>query len=279
MSALSEVVPLGANSSNYPNATEILEYEDGGGSAAPTRSTAEVLAIAALLAAIVVVTIGGNLLVIATVWTNRKMHNITNYFLVCLATTDLLLGCLVLPLSVVNTLSPYWPFGAIFCNIYISCDVMLCTVSILTLFVISLDRYFAVTTPLRYQGRMTSRIVWRVSAGIWMFSFVMAFLPIHFGWNSPDGSVQNTKAPEVCSLALNGPYVLLISLGTYFAPLIIMSAVYIRVLQITRKQVKEINKLGRLSMTPSKKSHGHQVGENDIDVIFVTLLFIYLGQC
>lgn len=209
------------------------------------RGVFEVIFIGAILALIIIATILGNLLVCVTITTNRKLHNYTNYFILSLATTDLLLGLLVLPFSAVNTLNDNWPLGVIFCNIYISFDVMFCTVSILTLFVISLDRYFAVNMPLRYQQRMSFAGVWKINASIWIFSLAMAFLPIHLGWNTPDGSVQNMGHPQMCVFELNKPYVLLVSVGTYFGPLLIMCGVYLKVLQITRKQVKEINRLSK----------------------------------
>ena len=207
------------------------------------RSVAEIAGLAILLSLVILTTICGNLLVCVTVATNKKLQNCTNYFVVSLATTDLMLGCFVLPFSALNTLGSSWPLGYIFCNIYTSSDVMLCTVSILTLFAISLDRYFAITTPLRYQQRMNSRVAWRINGAIWASSLVLAFLPIHLGWNSPNGEVMNRKNPTVCGFDLNKPYVLLVSLGTYFGPLVVMCGVYLKVLQITRRQVKEINRL------------------------------------
>ncbi|NXU67813.1 HRH2 protein, partial [Horornis vulcanius] len=98
--------------------------------------------------------------------------------IVSLAITDLLLGLLVLPFSAVYELAREWPFGSVLCNIYISLDVMLCTASILNLFMISLDRYFAVTTPLRYCQVVTP---FRVAVGlafIWTVSLMVSFLPI-----------------------------------------------------------------------------------------------------
>ena len=92
--------------------------------------------------------------------------------------------------------------------------------------------------PNRYQSTMNSRVVWKVSAAIWSFSFAMAFLPIHLGWNTPDGTVQNWGQPSACTLGLNGPYVLVVAVGTYFTPLFVVCAVYVRVLQITRRQVR-----------------------------------------
>ena len=211
------------------------------------RSVPEMAVIGIILGFVIVVTICGNLLVCVTIATNKKLQNYTNYFVMSLAATDLLLGSVVLPFSAVNTITPIWHFGAIFCNIYTANDVMLCTVSILTLFAISLDRYFAVTTPLRYQQKMKSKVVYQILACIWVFSFLMAFLPIHLGWNTPNGIVMNYEQPEYCLFELNKPYVLLISLGTYFAPLMIMCGVYMKVLRITRHQVKEINKIQKLA--------------------------------
>ncbi len=217
-------------------------------SAAPDgRTVAESAVVGLILSLIILLTVGGNLLVCIVIGTNRKLKTYTNYFIASLATADLLLGCLVLPFSVLLTLDPYWPLGVVFCNMYISCDVMLCTVSILTLFAISLDRYFAVTLPLRYTQTMSGKIVLSACSGIWIFSGLMAFLPIHLGWNTPSGAIQNWSDPQHCLFELNKAYVLLVSLGTYFAPLVIMCGVYLKVLQITRDQVKQINKLSHVS--------------------------------
>ncbi len=207
------------------------------------RTLIHAVLIGCILSLVTLLTIGGNLLVCVTIATNRKLRSNTNYFILSLATTDLLLGCVVLPFSAVITVNNKWPLGAAFCNIYTATDVMLCTVSILTLFAISLDRYFAVTTPLRYQQKMNGRVVLKCLTAIWIFSALMAFIPIHCGWNTPSGEIQNWSNPDYCLFELNKPYVLLVSLGTYFAPLAIMCGVYLKVLQITREQVREINEI------------------------------------
>ena len=213
------------------------------------RSEIELICLGVLLAFIIAVTIFGNLLVIVTVLTTKKIQTPTNYFILSLSITDLCIGTLVMPFSAVTTLHWEWPLGAIFCNIYISIDVMLCTVSILTLFAISLDRYVAVTKPLRYQQKVTCTLVFKVCTAIWVFSFVLAFLPIHLGWNTETGIIQNYANPRECVFELNKIYVLMDSVGTYFAPLFVMCGVYLKVLLITKRQVQEINKMSQLGQT------------------------------
>ena len=211
--------------------------------ASSRREVIELFFVGFILAVVMTTTIFGNLLVAVTVLRNKAIQTPTNYFILSLSITDLCIGTLVMPFSAVNTLHWEWPLGAIFCNIYTSFDVMLCTVSILTLFAISLDRYLAVTMPLRYPQKISCRIVGRVCAAVWIFSFVLAFVPIMLGWNTEDGSVQNMATPRLCEFGLNRVYVLLISIGTYFAPLIVMSALYMKVLMITKRQVQRLNKM------------------------------------
>lgn len=204
----------------------------------------EKILVGIILGLINLTTIFGNLLVCVTIASNKRLQNATNYFICSLAVCDLFLGLLVLPFSNVNTLFPdQWPLGPVFCNIFISTDVMLCTVSILNLFAISLERYLAVTRPYLYVRWMTSRKVAMVLAGIWIFSFAMAFVPIHVGWNTSDGAIQNYDHPELCVFEGNAVYVLLVSIGTYFAPLVVMCGVYIKVFCVARKQVERIKQL------------------------------------
>lgn len=205
----------------------------------------KLIGLALILAILDILTILGNLLVCITVLSFRRLRTTTNYLILSLAFSDFLLGVLVLPFSTLNTIVPKWPLGAVFCNIYISTDVMLCTVSILNLFAISLERYLAVSLPLLYTRLLVFRRVMIIIAAIWFFSFLMGFVPILAGWNTHDGHIQNMDNPSVCVFESNKVYVLLVAVGTYFAPLIVMCAVYIRVFIIARGQVRQINQLVR----------------------------------
>lgn len=226
----------------------IVNITDGNTDNTYKRALVEAIVIGAVLGFLDLLTICGNLLVCVTILSNHRLRNNTNYFILSLAFSDLLLGILVLPFSTINTILSTWPLGAIFCNIFISMDVMLCTVSILNLFAISLERYFAVVLPLTYAEKLTARKVLYVLLGIWIFSFLLAFVPIHLGWNTDDGQVQNLGEPWQCVFQANKVYVLLVAIGTYFIPLIIMCAVYVRVFRIAREQVQRINTLVRATV-------------------------------
>lgn len=51
----------------------------------------------------------------------------------------------------------YWPFGLAWCNIYVTCDVLACSSSILHMCFISLSRYLGVRNPLATRHRATKR--------------------------------------------------------------------------------------------------------------------------
>lgn len=201
------------------------------------------LILGVLLSLLILLTIGGNVLVCLAVCASRRLRCTANCFIVSLAVTDLLLGLLVLPFSALLQLCDEWPLGPVFCNFYISMDVMLCTASILTLLVISVDRYLAVTMPLRYASLV---LPWRVAAamaGVWTVSVAVSFLPIQMGWNTVNGTVQNHGPgdPErKCRFELNRPYVLTDALLTFYLPLMAMCWTYFQILRIAQAQAKRI---------------------------------------
>lgn len=71
-----------------------------------------ILYIAILLLAIV-----GNALVILTLIQNRRMRTITNVFLLNLAISDILLGVLCMPITLVGTLLRDFVFGEVMCKL------------------------------------------------------------------------------------------------------------------------------------------------------------------
>lgn len=219
------------------------------------------LLVGSCLAILIMITLFGNIIVCLAVTLDRRLRSLTNCIIVSLAITDLLLGLLVLPFSAFYELTKDWPFGSTLCNIYTSLDVMLCTASILNLFMISLDRYCAVTTPLRYSQLVTPS---RVAVGlvvIWTVSLMVSFLPIHLGWNTNGTAVQNTvpDCNQECTLEVNPVYGLVDALLTFYIPLVIMCITYYRILKIAREQAKRINHTWCCSsnnpMPPMVKEH------------------------
>ncbi|XP_051926454.1 histamine receptor H2a [Hippocampus zosterae] len=201
------------------------------------------IAVGLILTLLILLTISGNMLVCLAVCASRRLRCLTNCFIVSLAVTDLLLGLAVLPFSAHLQLTDDWPLGPVFCNFYISMDVMLCTASILTLMAISMDRYLAVTMPLRYSSLVLPWRVFVAMASVWTVSVAVSFLPIYMGWNTVNGTVQNhgLRAPErTCRFELNRPYVLTDSLLTFYLPLLVMCWTYLRIFRIARAQIKRI---------------------------------------
>ncbi|XP_035263433.1 histamine H2 receptor-like [Anguilla anguilla] len=232
-----------------------------------------------LLVLIILMTVFGNVVVCLAVSASRRLRCVTNCFIVSLAVADLLLGLLVQPLSAVLQLTGKWPLGATFCNIYISLDVMLCTASILNLFAISVDRYFAVTAPLRYPGLVTPARVAVAMALIWVASLLVSFVPIQLGWNTPDLRVQNQRQNDsrhACRFELNCGYVLMDGLATFYVPLLVLCGIYYRIFRIAREQARRINsRPSSISLAASVREHKATVTLAAVLGAFIVCWFPY----
>jgi len=80
----------------------------------------------------------------------------------------------------------YWPFGEPWCRIWLAVDVWMCTASIYNLVAISVDRYIAVSRPIRYASLMSPTRAKLLIIVVWILSFVICFPPL-IGWNGAGG--------------------------------------------------------------------------------------------
>lgn len=96
-------------------------------------------------------------------------------------------GCLVLVL--LPQVLDYWVFGRIFCDIWAAVDVLCCTASIMSLCVISIDRYIGVRWPLQYPTIVTEKRALLAMLGVWVLAFVISVGPL-FGWKQPPSQVE-----------------------------------------------------------------------------------------
>lgn len=187
-----------------------------------------------VLGAFIVFAIVGNILVILSVVCNRHLRIPTNYFIINLAIADLLLGTTVLPVSATLEILNYWVFGRIFCDIWAAVDVLCCTASIMSLCVISIDRYIGVRYPLQYPTIVTEKRALLAMLGVWVLAVVISIGPL-LGWKQPP-SPDDT----VCPITEEPFYALFSSLGSFYIPLAVILAMYCRVYIVAKRTTKNL---------------------------------------
>ncbi|KAK3094751.1 hypothetical protein FSP39_005751 [Pinctada imbricata] len=187
-----------------------------------------------LLTFIISITIFGNLLVLIAIYVYHHLRTTTNFFILNLACADLFLGLSVLPFSASLEILGYWPFGRLFCVVWASVDVLLCTASIMTLCVISVDRYIGVTRPLQHSNIMTKKRAYSVIFSVWILSFAISVGPL-MGWKpelDPD--------PRICQVNDQFGYVLFSTAGSFYIPMAIIIFVYIRIYKEAVKHTSQL---------------------------------------
>ncbi|XP_064466117.1 beta-2 adrenergic receptor-like [Ornithodoros turicata] len=193
---------------------------------------------------VILVTLLGNILVLVVVSRFRRMRSVTNILLASLATADITVALLVMPFLVVYDIEREWHFGSIACHMWISCDVMCCTASILHLCFVALDRFWAITRPLRYRACVSKRRLGFAIAFIWLCSAAISFIPVFMGWYG-DGTVSLFETSTECTLKVNGTYALISSMTSFYLPLPVMFYVYFRILLVAERQARDIKMLER----------------------------------
>ncbi|XP_077254788.1 octopamine-Tyramine receptor [Temnothorax americanus] len=253
------------NSSGESGGTMSDDYEVGGCSVPEEETgsnlpTWEAVAATLTLGFLVLATVFGNALVILSVFTYRPLRIVQNFFIVSLAVADLAVAILVMPFNVAYLLLGKWIFGIHLCKLWLTCDVLCCTASILNLCAIALDRYWAITDPINYAQKRTLKRVLGTIAGVWILSGAISSPPLA-GWNDwPEELEPGTP----CQLTRRQGYVIYSSLGSFFIPLLLMSLVYLEIFLATRRRLRERARQSRLGPVQSTRHRGTDDAEESV---------------
>lgn len=175
----------------------------------------------------ILATVFGNSLVILSIVTDKRLHRVGNIFIVSLALSDILVGLCVTPFALVYQLQGSWNFGLVFCDFWISMDIICCTASIVNLCVISYDRYNAISQPLHYAQFRTVRRAVLLVVIAWSYSLIIALPPL-LGWKTPDHVSKHS-----CVISQNIGYTFYSTIGAFYLPLVIMLCFYCKIFQVT----------------------------------------------
>ncbi|NXG47294.1 TAAR1 protein, partial [Psilopogon haemacephalus] len=211
----------------------------------------------ALMVCVILATVVGNLTVIISVSHFKQLHTPTNFLVLSMATVDFLLGFLIMPCSMVRSVERCWYFGELFCKIHSSMDIMLSTASIFHLSFISVDRYYAVCDPLRYQSKMTTWVILLMILISWMLPAAFAFGMIFLDLNLPGAEevYNHVHCAGGCFLIFSETSGVVASVVSFCIPGFVMLCIYRKIYSIARRQARSIDAISQIKMQFETQHH------------------------
>ncbi|NXH15337.1 NMUR1 protein, partial [Bucco capensis] len=201
----------------------------------------------------------GNTLTCIVILRHRFMRTPTNYYLVSLAVSDLLVLLLGMPLELYDLWSNY-PFllGASGCYFKTLLFEAVCFASILNVTALSVERYIAVVHPLKAKYVVTRNHAKRVIITIWVLSVICSIPNTSLHGLQPLYVPGRGQVPdsEICTLVKPRlTYNLIIQVTTivfFFLPMGTISVLYL-LIGLQLKKEKMLEALG----TKSSGGHNH----------------------
>uniref|UniRef100_G3PAC5 5-hydroxytryptamine receptor 7 n=1 Tax=Gasterosteus aculeatus TaxID=69293 RepID=G3PAC5_GASAC len=207
---------------------------------------AEKVLIGGVLTMLTLSTICGNMLVVISVCFVKKLRQPSNYLIVSLAVADLSVALAVMPfVSITDLIGGQWIFGQFFCNVFIAMDVMCCTASIMSLCVISIDRYLGITKPLTYPVRQNGCCMAKMVLSVWLLSASITLPPL-FGW------AQNVNDGRVCLISQDFGYTVYSTAVAFYIPMSVMLIMYNRIYRAAKLSAAKHT----ITCFPREREHG-----------------------
>ena len=204
------------NNSSTTATPEITEFTTGG------------ILKASAVAVLIAVAIVGNVLVCISFAMFRNLRCLTNYFIVSLSISDLLIASCTMPIWLgVQLYQPRpWPVQAFPVRFWHAMDHLLCLGSILSLTAISVERNLAITNPFYYTKWLSPKRVLVAIVGLWLYAIVV--------------STVTTLNPFEHRVGLG----LFIVITSYFLPLLVIFTMYTGIFIVARRQARRLRQDG-----------------------------------
>lgn len=138
------------------------------------RDTSKIILECLVFSSMFLTALIGNVLVCFAFYKNSRLrHSLNNYFIVSLAVSDILMALLVETLTFGAFLTGRWPFRDTLCQFHGVCIFILGGVSLQTLMLIAVNRYFKmVKSDILYKKPFKKRTVLWMIAASWIFASI-----------------------------------------------------------------------------------------------------------
>ncbi|KAK7496808.1 hypothetical protein BaRGS_00012017 [Batillaria attramentaria] len=221
-------------------------------------SLASHILVTLALAAMTTVTFVSNSVLVSALTLTRTRPPTTTMCLtliLSLVWADLLLSVTVMPISLYNLAGEIWSLGATFCRIFNATDIMLCTVSILHLSGLALDRYLAVCRPFLHH-RLGNTSARAMCVFCWVLSALVALPMLVPEWLSKDPVARclhhAVEHGGSCVVVAHPVYQAVVIPAVFFLPLLFITGFHVRIFCAVRARARERRRT--IWTTPSASS-------------------------
>ena len=218
------------------------------------------------LAVINVVAFFGNLLTCYAVYRNQTLRTLSNMFVIALGVSDILMSIWCMPFSVVTLFRGQWIFGESFCQFHGFGALTFGLVSLQTMGLIAISRYFCVVKPEKYAGLFKKQRALLYIAVVWFVALVGSVPPFFF--KNGGFKFQPGKAMCLYTFESNIAYTVFIECIYIAAPLIIITICYTKVFYTVSRSNKVFSQ--------ENNHHRHRVNVEEAKVT-KTLAAVMVG--
>ena len=193
---------------------------------------------AALVLIIVVAVLGNSLVIYAFFSYHRLRHNVTNYFIVSLAVSDILTAFFVTTFELDKVIYFQWSHGEFLCHVWTFMYLLMVPGSVINLLAVTIDRFLVLRIPLRYTTLMTRRRATIAICVLWLYALVTALLP-SLGWRMDHPKV----IARTCYFLTTPAYSILVGICNFLLPMMFMGFFWTKIYAIAQTHAKRVRKL------------------------------------
>ncbi len=191
----------------------------------------------ALQFVLAIIGIMGNAVVIAVYMRRKDMRNKTGTFILHLAIADLMTSVAIIPLPTIADVGTGY-IGTFYCKVIHTNVVLWISIvaSVFLLTTLSVERFLAVSYPVKYRSVFTQKKTYYVIAGVWIYSVLLNTNSFYLGVN--DNGICKIRYLEQSFQIVQGAGIFLIE---FAIPLIIMISANIATVQELKSQAKTLS--------------------------------------
>lgn len=199
----------------------------------------EILAVIIIIIAIL--SFIGNTVVCVVFCRYDQLRLVKHYFVINLAVVDDVIAVVAIPMFAAFLLGGSTDVRL--CRAQILIDVLCGTASIISLAVISIERYFAVVVPFHYEQRVTPYRAVLIIVFTWFYSTLVSVILL-LSFAMPNSSANTTNS----CLFFGGEFVIFVTIASFILPVCIMTWAYWNIFVVAHAHARQIQ-----AMVPSNQ--------------------------